>query len=33
MISREPNDRPRADRLVQELIGCEIASLGQRRAA
>jgi serine/threonine protein kinase len=33
MLSREPNDRPRADRLVQELIGCEIASLGQRRAA
>lgn len=33
MLARDPADRPRADRLVQELIGCEIASLGQRRAA
>jgi serine/threonine protein kinase len=33
MLSRAAADRPRADRLVQELIGCEIASLGQRRAA
>jgi serine/threonine protein kinase len=33
MLSRDPGDRPHADRLVQELIGCEIASLGQRRAA
>ena len=33
MLARDPGDRPRADRLVQELIGCEIASLGQRRAA
>jgi serine/threonine protein kinase len=33
MMARDPNDRPRADRLVQDLIGCEIASLGQRRAA
>lgn len=30
MMSRDPNDRPRADRLVHDLIGCEIASLGQR---
>jgi serine/threonine protein kinase len=33
MMARDPNDRPRAERLVQDLIGCEIASLGQRRAA
>jgi serine/threonine protein kinase len=33
MLSRDPGDRPHADRLVQELVGCEIASLGQRRAA
>ena len=33
MMSREPGDRPRADRLVQDLIGCEIASMGRRRAA
>jgi eukaryotic-like serine/threonine-protein kinase len=33
MMAREPSDRPSASRLVQELIGCEIASLGQRRAA
>jgi serine/threonine protein kinase len=33
MMSRDPKDRPRADRLVQDLIGCEIASLGRRRAA
>jgi serine/threonine protein kinase len=33
MMARKPSDRPRADRLVQELIRYEIASLGQRRAA
>jgi serine/threonine protein kinase len=33
MLSRDPNDRPTAARLVHELIGSEIASLGQRRAA
>lgn len=33
MLSRDPNDRPRADRLVHDLIGNEIASLGRRRAA
>lgn len=33
MLSRRPQDRPSADQLVQELIGCEIASLGRRRAA
>ena len=33
MMARDPHDRPRADRLVQDLIGCEIASLGQRRRA
>ena len=33
MIAREPSDRPRAEKLVQELIGYEIASLGRRRAA
>jgi serine/threonine protein kinase len=33
MMARDPNDRPHAEQLVQELIGCEIASLGQRRAA
>ncbi len=33
MLARDPQDRPHADRLVQELIGCEIASLGRRRAA
>jgi eukaryotic-like serine/threonine-protein kinase len=33
MLAREPSDRPSAARLVQDLIGCEIASLGQRRAA
>ncbi|MBI2805013.1 MAG: serine/threonine protein kinase [Planctomycetes bacterium] len=33
MMSREVNDRPNAMRLVQDLIGREIASLGQRRAA
>ena len=33
MMARDPNERPRAERLVQDLIGLEIASLGQRRAA
>jgi serine/threonine protein kinase len=33
MMARDTSDRPRADRLVQDLIGCEIASLGRRRAA
>lgn len=33
MMSREPGDRPRADRLVHELVGYEIASLARRRAA
>jgi serine/threonine protein kinase len=33
MLAREPSDRPSASRLVHELIGFEIASLGQRRAA
>ncbi len=33
MMARDPVDRPRALRLVQELIGCEIASLRQRRRA
>jgi serine/threonine protein kinase len=33
MMAREPSDRPRAEKLVQELIGYEIASLGRRRAA
>ncbi len=33
MLSIEPNDRPRADRLVHELVRYEIASLGPRRAA
>jgi eukaryotic-like serine/threonine-protein kinase len=31
MLSRTPSDRPRAERLVHDLIGCEIASL--RRVA
>lgn len=33
MLSRDPADRPHADRLVQELIGCEIATIARRRAA
>jgi serine/threonine protein kinase len=33
MLSREPHHRPTAERLVQDLIHYEIASLGQRRAA
>ncbi|MSQ95769.1 MAG: serine/threonine protein kinase [Gemmataceae bacterium] len=33
MLARDPNDRPTANKLVHELIGSEIASLGQRRAA
>jgi serine/threonine protein kinase len=33
MLAEAPQDRPRADRLVQDLISCEIASLGHRRAA
>lgn len=33
MLSRQPADRPKADRLVQELVRYEIASLGRRRAA
>jgi len=33
MLSRNPDERPRADALVQELIGMEIATLGRRRAA
>ena len=33
MMLRTLNDRPNAEQLVQELIGYEIASLGQRRAA
>lgn len=33
MMARDPSDRPRADRLVQDLIGCEIASLGRRPLA
>ena len=33
MLAKTPSDRPRAERLVQELIRWEIASLGQRRAA
>ncbi len=33
MLSRKPEDRPRSDKLVQELIRYEIASLRLRRAA
>lgn len=33
MLSRDPADRPNADRLVHELIGCEIATLARTRAA
>lgn len=33
MMAREPSDRPRADRLVHELICYEIESLRYRRAA
>jgi eukaryotic-like serine/threonine-protein kinase len=33
MTALQPAERPRADRLVQDLIQCEIASLGRRRVA
>jgi serine/threonine protein kinase len=33
MLARNADERPRADTLVQELIGLEIAALGRRRAA
>jgi len=33
LLARRPNDRPRADQLVHELIGYEIATLGRRRSA
>ena len=33
MMSRTPTDRPKADKLVQELVRYEIASLSRRRVA
>jgi eukaryotic-like serine/threonine-protein kinase len=33
MLARAPEERPRPDVLVQDLIGLEIATLGRRRAA
>jgi serine/threonine protein kinase len=33
LLAREPDDRPRAEALVQELVALEIAALGRRRAA
>jgi eukaryotic-like serine/threonine-protein kinase len=33
MLARDPKERPRSDRLVHELVGYEIQSLGRRRAA
>jgi serine/threonine protein kinase len=33
MLSRDPADRPHVGRLLRDLVQCEIASLGQRRAA
>jgi serine/threonine-protein kinase len=33
MLALDPQERPRADRLVQDLVGFEIQSLSRRRAA
>ena len=33
LLARKPEDRPRAGAVVQQLIGLEIAAIGQRRAA
>lgn len=33
LLARRPADRPRSPRVVQELVGLEIAALGRRRSA
>jgi hypothetical protein len=33
LLAREPEKRPRAGSVIQELIALEIAALGRRRAA
>ena len=33
LLARRPEDRPRAAAVVQQLIGLEIAAIGQRRTA
>jgi hypothetical protein len=33
LLARRPLDRPRAAVVVQQLIGLEIATIGQRRSA